>query len=228
MTKETMGDVVLKPCPFCGGKANWVEEHDRIGEPYGLVVQHKAECYFASLMQIDEAAMVDAWNSRPAPSEASGLAGELEELLEKATPGDLKTAEASVVDAGEYAECPLCNGEGEVEQDAHYNNFDAVALGVQFYGIGPHFGAHEKLWTWLMKNREAILTALTADKGRDEALGDDFPAMIACVLAESRMRRMLPQLADHISGDAILPDANDVEDAEQVARAIRSLKGAAK
>lgn len=73
-----------------------------------------------------------------------------------------------------------------------------------------------------------LLTALTADKARDEALEDDFPAMIACVLAESRMRRMLPQLADHISGDAILPDANDVEDAEQVAQAIRSLKGAAK
>jgi len=99
----------------------------------------------------------------------SGLAGELAELLAKATPGDLKTAEASVVDAGEYAECPLCCGEGEVEQDAHYNNFDAVALGVQFYGIGPHFGAHEKLWSWVMKHRQDILAALTADKARDEA-----------------------------------------------------------
>lgn len=93
------------------------------------------------------------------------LAQELEALIAKATPGDLSTAE--VVGGEETVECPLCTGVGEVPQDAHYTNFDAVALGVQFFGIGPHFDAHQALWSWLMKHRETILAAL---KDRDVVL----------------------------------------------------------
>lgn len=96
--------------------------------------------------------------------DTDGLAAELRRLIDEATEGVLETAETSIIDAGEYVECPLCGGEGEVEQDAHYNNFDGVALGVQFYGIGKHFGAQERLWRFFMSNRETILTALRTDR----------------------------------------------------------------
>lgn len=41
-------------------------------------------------------------------------------------------------------ECPHCDGTGSVELEADYCNFDGKALGVQFYGIGPEFGAAER------------------------------------------------------------------------------------
>lgn len=81
---------------------------------------------------------------------------ELAKLHEVATPGNLETAETHV--AEEYLECPFCTGNGEVLA-ADYCNFDDIALGVQFYGIGHEFGIHEKLWTLLCSatSRQQIL-----------------------------------------------------------------------
>lgn len=56
----------LKPCPFCGGEARWVEEHDRIGEPFGLVVDHGERCFIGSVMMADWDAITAAWNTRAA------------------------------------------------------------------------------------------------------------------------------------------------------------------
>ncbi|KMS58788.1 hypothetical protein [Sphingobium cupriresistens] len=84
---------------------------------------------------------------------------ELRELLAACTKGDLTTAERRI--ACETVECPACQGDGEVEA-ADYCNFDSVALGVQFYGIGQEFGVHEKLWT-------AVVAALPALLDRVEA-----------------------------------------------------------
>ena len=56
----------LKPCPFCGGEARWVEEHDRIGEPFGLVVDHGERCFIGSAMMADWDTITAAWNTRPA------------------------------------------------------------------------------------------------------------------------------------------------------------------
>ena len=82
---------------------------------------------------------------------------ELEKLIAEATPGDLSTAELS---REEVIECPVCGGDGEVDA-VDYCNFDHKALGVQFYGIGKEFGAHEKLWSYFMNNAPAIVEALT-------------------------------------------------------------------
>ena len=82
---------------------------------------------------------------------------ELEKLIAEATPGDLSTAELS---REEVIECPVCGGDGEVDA-VDYCNFDHKALGVQFYGIGKEFGAHEKLWSYFMNNAPTILEALT-------------------------------------------------------------------
>lgn len=71
------------------------------------------------------------------------LTERLRELLANATPGDLSTAERHT--ENETVECPLCH-EGEIEA-SDYCNIDGKALGVQFYGIGKEFGAHERLWS---------------------------------------------------------------------------------
>jgi hypothetical protein len=67
------------------------------------------------------------------------------ELAKSASAMDLSTAE-KVTDcsADEQWECPLCNGDGYVNAGIDYCNIDAVAVGVQFYGIGKHHGADEE------------------------------------------------------------------------------------
>ena len=115
------------------------------------------------------------------------LAAELERLLADVTDGDLSTAEHS--ESGGSVECPMCGGHGEVEQDGHYNNFDGVALGVQFYGIGKHFGAHETLWRWFTANRQAILTALRTTQTDSAAVAREGvdADLAACERAIERM-----------------------------------------
>lgn len=62
-----MTDVILKPCPFCGSEAKWVEEHDRIGEPYGIVVEHDRECTMGFGMKAEWEHIIAAWNTRADP-----------------------------------------------------------------------------------------------------------------------------------------------------------------
>lgn len=66
---------------------------------------------------------------------------ELKKLAVAATPQNFDSAENK--DENGYAECPCCGGEGAVLVEADYCNYDNVALGVQFYGIGNEFGAAE-------------------------------------------------------------------------------------
>ncbi|HZX80498.1 MAG TPA: hypothetical protein VFE72_06065, partial [Lysobacter sp.] len=61
-----------------------------------------------------------------------GALREVLALLEKATAFDVETAEHR--DIGLH-DCPLCDGEGAVEGTT-YTNFDRVATGVQFFGVG--------------------------------------------------------------------------------------------
>lgn len=93
-------------------------------------------------------------------TDTNALADRLEALAAKATPGNLATAERHT--ESEFVECPFCQGDGEVEA-ADYCNFDGKALGVQFYGIGDEFGAHEKLWRKLIDNLPTIIAALRAE-----------------------------------------------------------------
>lgn len=92
------------------------------------------------------------------PSKLEQLVEKLEALAAAATVGDLTTAERYRPE--EWFECPFCE-DGEIKA-ADYCNFDHKALGVQFYGIGPEFGAHEKLWSELVNNLPTILAALRA------------------------------------------------------------------
>ena len=85
------------------------------------------------------------------------LSEEIRELAAKATKGNLKSAQYFIEE--EIIECPFCNGSGEIEA-TNYCNFDEKALGVQFYGIGKEFGAHEKLWFKIIDNLPLIISSL--------------------------------------------------------------------
>ncbi|MFG0851909.1 hypothetical protein ACF8R4_12985 [Pseudomonas sp. FYR_2] len=65
----------------------------------------------------------------------------IEAAAKAATPQDFVSAQVGGAEEG-WMECPGCGGEGSVELTADYLNYDGVALGVQFYGIGePHVHA---------------------------------------------------------------------------------------
>lgn len=122
---------------------------------------------------------------------------ELRELLAAATPGNLSTAERHT--PSECVECPMCQGDGEIEA-ADYCNFDGKALGVQFYGIGNEFGAHERLWSATIKALPMLLDlAERATSAREEALRE----------AADAIARICPNIAN-------LPDLylNGIEDAK--------------
>lgn len=68
----------------------------------------------------------------------------IEAAAKAATPQNFDSAELKVENG--HVECPQCGGQGEVELLAEYTNFDGVAIGVQFFGIGHEFGAAEAFY----------------------------------------------------------------------------------
>lgn len=125
---------------------------------------------------------------------------ELRGLIAACTKGDLSTAQRHI--KAETVECPACHGDGEVEA-ADYCNIDGVALGVQFYGIGEQFGAHEKLWAAVSAHLPALLDRLeAAERGkamRDARPNPDWPAATAAMvaLAEHGMGADIGELLTH-------------------------------
>jgi len=60
------------------------------------------------------------------------------------TPQDIDSAERiENRPDGSYLTCPACEGEGSIPFEADYCNYDHIAIGVQFYGIGTAPGAAE-------------------------------------------------------------------------------------
>ena len=80
----------------------------------------------------------------PIMSVTDELIAELEAAAKAATPQDFDSA-ASKYENG-TCECHVCGGEGTVDIEADYLNYDDAAIGVQFYGIGQEFGAAESYY----------------------------------------------------------------------------------
>lgn len=81
----------------------------------------------------------------PVVSITDELIAELEAAANAATPQNLDSAEEIIkADPDAMIECPVCGGEGYASIENDYCNFDNHAIGVQFYGIGPEFGAGER------------------------------------------------------------------------------------
>lgn len=126
----------------------------------------------------------------------------LRELHEAATRGDLTTAERHI--KCETVECPACQGDGELDA-ADYCNFDGVALGVQFYGIGGHFGAHEALWRYFVQSLPAILAMAEERRLTKAALADPNSVHVNMLRGEIAM----PSVAHiiHLYGAEVLRKA---------------------
>lgn len=58
---------------------------------------------------------------------------------------------------GSYLTCPACEGEGCIPFESDYCNYDHIAIGVQFYGVGDGFGKAE---AYFRAARPATILAL--------------------------------------------------------------------
>lgn len=122
-------------------------------------------------------------------------ADKLRALDEAATTGDLSTAERHI--KHEHIECPICQGDGEVLA-TDYCNIDSKALGVQFYGIGNEFGAHEALWTYLRHSVPAILAMAEDRKAWAEAVAT---IMARCeAMEDEAVEELVKAEAEHAQG----------------------------
>ena len=106
----------------------------------------------------------------------------MREVALKATPGDLDTipkpnSEYGGHETGRYT-CPCCGGDGEVEGET-FTNFDGVAIGVQFFGIGNEFKNYEEFFRTANPAAViAILDALSSERAaREEAEGERDAAL---------------------------------------------------
>lgn len=90
-------------------------------------------------------------------TEIKELTAKLKAAAQKATALNLDTAQIKRGHSGDL-ECPCCEGAGYVEEESDFCNIDGVALGVQFYGIGPHHGLAEE---YLRMANPANILALT-------------------------------------------------------------------
>lgn len=98
---------------------------------------------------------------------------ELKRLAEAATPQNFDSAEEKAENG--YIECPHCGGQGEVERQVDYCNYDNVAIGVQFYGIGNEFGAAE---AYYRAANPAAVMALIADFDAEHARAGRLQQMV--------------------------------------------------
>ncbi len=84
-----------------------------------------------------------------------------------ATPQDIDNAQRiDHFEDGSHVECPACGGEGHVELEADFCNYDGTAIGVQFYGVGNAHGAAE---AYLRAANPANVLALIRRLERAEA-----------------------------------------------------------
>jgi len=75
----------LLPCPFCGGEAEWKDDPGICGVPFGLVVDHKPDCFLA--FPLSEGAQLSAWNTRLTAQSGEGRSGAGEDAALKLVAG---------------------------------------------------------------------------------------------------------------------------------------------
>ena len=103
---------------------------------------------------------------------AASLSDEQIEVLKAAalaaTPQDIDGAQRiDRYEDGSHILCPACGGEGYVELNADFCNYDGDALGVQFYGIG---NAHVLAEAYFRAAKPATVLALIERLERAEAI----------------------------------------------------------
>jgi hypothetical protein len=102
---------------------------------------------------------------------AASLSDEQIEALKAAalaaTPQNIDSAQRiERYEDGSFISCPACGGEGNVELNSDFCNYDGEALGVQFYGIG---NAHVLAEAYFRAAKPATVLALIERLERAEA-----------------------------------------------------------
>ncbi|UEP23146.1 hypothetical protein LL999_23160 [Burkholderia ambifaria] len=127
----------------------------------------------------------------------SEMIAALKQAALAATPQNIDSAQSiDHYNDGRYIECPCCSGEGSVELEADFLNYDGMALGVQFYGIGNAPGAAEAYFRAAspasilalldrLERAEAAILATQQPKPRDDVTDDQIADMFERVTGYS-------------------------------------------
>lgn len=127
-------------------------------------------------------------------------------VCEAATAGDLdsapKSGEYGYQETDKWYECPTCDGQGEVH-GATYCNFDGVAQGVQFFGIGNEFKNYEAFFRTFNPETVKSLLRIAIEAGKaaealaaliaiiDDEFGIVAPEMNAAIAAHANLNLAL-------------------------------------
>jgi hypothetical protein len=128
---------------------------------------------------------------------AASLSDEQIEALKAAalaaTPQDIDGAQRiDRYEDGSHILCPACGGEGYVELNADFCNYDGEAMGVQFYGIG---NAHVLAEAYFRAAKPATVLALIERLERAEATPTrQADAAIAAGGAQEAMQMLLSKV----------------------------------
>ncbi|ONC38480.1 hypothetical protein AQ916_06925 [Burkholderia pseudomallei] len=101
---------------------------------------------------------------------------------------------------GSYIICPACEGEGCIPFESDYCNYDHVAIGVQFYGVGTEPGAAEAYFR--AAKPATILALLDRLERAESALA--APPVEQPAAAPADERAALPQIPDLVKATAWL------------------------
>lgn len=155
------------------------------------------------------------------------LIAEIEVAAKACSDLALDTAESIIsAENGAHIECPVCHGEGYADLENDYCNFDNHAIGVQFYGIGPEFGAGENYFRAAKPaNILALITELRslradADIGRkvisamDQLQADERYASMwsTCALLLISLADEIGSTCSSVTEEGVTNDGIDIGD----------------
>jgi hypothetical protein len=138
-----------------------------------------------------------------------------------ATPQDIDAAQRiEHYEDGSHIECPICGGDGYVELNADFCNYDGEAQGVQFYGIGD---AHVVAEAYFRAAKPATVLALIERLERAESA----PTAVQAAQAEGVNTGVIAAAEALIAADRVcdLTDehVNALENAIAIQRGNRAL-----
>ncbi|MBU9592711.1 hypothetical protein [Burkholderia multivorans] len=140
-----------------------------------------------------------------------------------ATPQNIDSAQSiDHYNDGRYIECPCCSGEGSVELEADFLNYDGKALGVQFYGIGAEPGAAEAYFRAASPaNTLALLDRLERAEAAPLAAHPGQPEPRAEAMETVRVPARVLDLLNIINRDGVLKRAAELQEVYRLTGAVR-------
>jgi len=92
--------------------------------------------------------------TNPLPARVAEVAALMEDIKSFDKSFDLSTSE--IIDKDRQYECPMCSGQGDVDGEDYYN-FDRLALGVQFFGVGGDFEKYRRMFATIPRIAALVL-----------------------------------------------------------------------